>query len=314
MAIRSDETIVPPAAFRVCASWSPPLVRSELHNTVSAEFNRNNVAHLDEDIIIAPWAEKMKNAQAEAGGPAKLFNGTKFRLAEVRTTTTENGRQVQLCLGITDYRSSLGCCEGIAAYEQHAAGTNSPLESFLSQALGVEALVVTSDSYCVLFRRSQHVAEMAGWYCCPGGHPEPKNILRNESAMHMSLDEQAGWFERVTSDVVSRELYDSCVDEVVAELGISATALCHCGLVGIIQHAVTRKPDVISVIRTTMTSEEVRLQFDRREADETFESDEGSCVLVKLTPTSVREATLKYRITPASLACLELGMKALALE
>jgi hypothetical protein len=310
-----------PAAFHVRAAWSPPIVRSELISVVNIEFNRTVVPELDDTIIFLPWEEKIAKAKADAAGngisaPAKLFNGTKFRLADVHTdtATTISTRAVRLCLGITDYRTSLGCCEGISRYEQFAAATNAPLKSLLSQALGVEALLVTADDHCVLFRRSQHVAEMAGWYCCPGGHPEPKNILRKEASASMTLDEQANWFQHVASSVISREIFDACVDEVVAELGIAPTALRHCGLVGIIEHAGTRKPDVISVVRTTLTADKVAQQFNRRDAEETFESDEGSCVLVKLTPSGVTEAVGKHRITPASLACLELGMKALACE
>lgn len=304
-------------SFVVCASWNPPLMRGDIRSTVAVEHNRVAVPALDEDHIVRPWNAKIEALTASAavtGQPVKLFNGTKFRLAEVRSTSNNetHRRQVELLLGITDYRTSLGCCEGIAAYAEHAAASGlSLVEPLLSQALGVEALLVTSDNFCVLFRRSQHVADMPGWYCCPGGHPEPKNILKTSAVANMSLDEQADWFHCCTSDVIVREIFDSCVDEVVAELGIAYELLQHRGIVGIIQHATTRKPDVISLIGTSLTSTEVRQQFDRRDAEETFESDAGSCLLVKLTSDAIRDATTSYKITPASLACLELGLKAL---
>lgn len=299
--------------------------RHSLSIVVSARFNRIVVPELDAELIDKPWKQKMNEVEAlaAAGHPAKLFNGTKFRLDFVDCVEEDRSadRRVHLSLGITDYRTSLGCGEAVQAYRAHcssttcdqggAGGDRLSVERFLPQALGIESMVVTSDNYAVLFRRSKHVAEMPGWYCCPGGHPEPRNILSSEASSKMTLDEQASWFEKINSDIVGRELWDSAIDEVVAELGIAASSLRNIGLLGIVQHAITCKPDLISLVRTSLSSAEVKQQFDLRVAEESFESDEGSCLLLRVSKEDIDDAVSLRNITPASVACLRFGLAAI---
>lgn len=320
------------SAFKICAQWNHPLTAKDLTVTVRRDYNRILVDGIDERCIFIPWQEKVNAMEAAlaAGHPAKLFNGTKFRLHRILPAV--DGDKIQLQLGITDYRSSLGCVNHIAEYQaeaekrclvaphdnQHPPPPQlvSDVRPLLAQALGVEALLVTADGCAVLFRRSQYVAEMPGWYCCPGGHPEPKHVLKSSTSESMSLDEQADWFASVESAVVVRELMDSSVDEIVAELGLPVSALTNAGLVGIVEHGESFKPDLITLVRTSWTGKQVEERFNLREAEETFESDAGTCVVIPLTTTAqgLEDAIATYKITPASLACLQLGMNVLRVE
>jgi len=47
----------------------------------------------------------------------------------------------------------------------------------MSDALGVGALMESSDGQVVLMKRAEHLAEAPGLWDIPGGHPEPKVIV-----------------------------------------------------------------------------------------------------------------------------------------
>jgi len=47
----------------------------------------------------------------------------------------------------------------------------------MSDALGVGALMESSDGQVVLMKRAEHLAEAPGLWDIPGGHPEPKVII-----------------------------------------------------------------------------------------------------------------------------------------
>ena len=47
----------------------------------------------------------------------------------------------------------------------------------MSDALGVGAFLESSDGQVVLMKRGEHLAEAAGLWDIPGGHPEPQVLM-----------------------------------------------------------------------------------------------------------------------------------------
>lgn len=116
------------------------------------------------------WTQKRTNNPS-----VRLFNGMKFRLADSKSVVATS--TLTLSLGLSDYKSHVGTNVRPASAEQ-SQEEQSQEHPFLAHILGVEACVLTSDNYAVLFRRSQHVSDFAGFYCCPGGHAEPFRFFR----------------------------------------------------------------------------------------------------------------------------------------
>lgn len=211
-------------------------------------------------------------------------------------------------------------------------------ERYLANALGVEAMVITADNFAVLFRRSAFVAEYPGFYCCPGGHPEPSHILNVEAFTGTHAKGSAGaadqlkdnmmlqlaackWFKYVTSDVIVQELFSSVTDEVSAELGVPLGQCRNRGLMSIIRNAMTRKPDMCFLVTLECTATEVAFIFNKGTTREAFESQQGSLVLIDLsvvrTPAHVTRYVsdeFKNLITPASYAALLHGVQCLPLR
>lgn len=102
----------------------------------------------------------------------------------IKHQTDENGDwdlppTLILKLGLTCYKDYLGTnwsCRAAEFCQQGEAKFGDPL-ALLAQPLGVGAILCTADDKVVLIRRSQKVAEAAGFLDIPGGHPEPKVTL-----------------------------------------------------------------------------------------------------------------------------------------
>eukprot|EP00913_Durusdinium_trenchii_P030003 g28116.t1 len=91
----------------------------------------------------------------------------------------------------------------------------------------------------VLLRRSGAVGTHAGLYNGPSGHPEPKNL---------GLDDVLPDPSRELSEAVRRELFQSALDEVVAETGVAVETLSEPVLMGIMVDS-TQKPDALFFVR-----------------------------------------------------------------
>lgn len=129
------------------------------------------------------WTEKRsKNPNV------RLFNAMKFRLANSIADPTSSTLTLQL--GLSDYKSHVGTnARPRSTLQQQEEDDDDQVSRekcieilknenpFLAHALGVEACVFTCDDHIVLFRRSKHVSDFAGFYACPGGHAEPWRVL-----------------------------------------------------------------------------------------------------------------------------------------
>lgn len=272
---------------------------------VSAAFNRKRSGKLDE-MIESTWARRMQGNQ-------RMYNAPKFRLQ--RCCFEGNGELLKLSIGVTDYKDSTGTVEpdfiAAAVAESQQEDGNAETEKgseYLALALGVESLVVTDDNMCVLFRRSQHVAEYPGYLCFPGGHPEPLNCVKTEGnetdqpVSHGKLAEMLRTAQAEKGAVVA-ELFSSAVAEVVDEIGVPPEVVENLGLCGVIK-AMSRKPDLLFVVRIHMSSDEVAAIFSKGLAREQFES-EGQLLFVGTKEIGTLGPTMN--LTPPSQACVALG-------
>jgi len=84
--------------------------------------------------------------------------------------------QVIFNIGITSYKDFISTNWSPHATELSQLGLShhSNSQAYMSDALGVGSLVVTDDNQVILLKRSEHLAEAAGLWDIPGGHPEPK--------------------------------------------------------------------------------------------------------------------------------------------
>eukprot|EP00755_Sulcionema_specki_P039985 Sspe_Gene.113848::Locus_98624_Transcript_1_1_Confidence_1.000_Length_1008::g.113848::m.113848 len=261
-----------------------PDVRVKVGSRYNAATNPKVEKAVDEE-----W-ERRKRANPSA----KLFNGLKFRFHSI-----DDGA---LCLGLTDYKSYIGTHympdETFAECSKECTGV-------LSNALGVEAMVVTADGHAVLFRRSDKVAEYPGFYCLPGGHAEPGKVYEAVTGSPPPDDKTAvlevlGRNEGAVRD----EVIGSILDEVHEEIGVPRDSLAIDGVLGVVANTRTRgKPDVLFLVRCALPQSEVQRLYDAGHATEQYESDH-----LLFLPTADRgrlEAMVsENRVTPPSAAAL----------
>ena len=148
------------------AQATQTITRNKLKVKLSASYNRRALP----DAIME--AEIDKIWQRRMNENPKMWNGTKFRIDDV---VEENG-DVYFHLGITCYKDFIGTNWSPHAKDilQRGKSDFGNSHAYMSDALGVGALVETSDNHTILLKRSEHCGEAVGLYDIPGGHPEPK--------------------------------------------------------------------------------------------------------------------------------------------
>jgi hypothetical protein len=186
--------------------WRP----ADLQVIVDPAYCRRANPQIDA-LIDAEW-----EARRRAHPTVELFNALKFRLAHVEVAAPAADEcaatppPMTLHLGLTDYKSNVvtNVATASAALDRRD----------VADALGVEALVITSDDRVVLFRRSARVAECPGFYCCPGGHAEPSRVVAALRAFRTptvaGMPPPAAPFdaerERITDIVAARDIAAWC--------------------------------------------------------------------------------------------------------
>lgn len=101
-----------------------------------------------------------------------LYNESKFRLhsVDMKTNDSDNSEELILNLGLTDYKSFICTQQQNLSDEVRQYIT----EDHLSHPLGVGSVLITSDNYVVLIKRSSACIDSPHKYDIPGGHAEPR--------------------------------------------------------------------------------------------------------------------------------------------
>ena len=141
------------------------ITRDKLKVKLCASYNRKKMSGAMEAEIDKIWQVRVKENP-------RMWNGTKFRI----DSAYDGNGHVYFNLGITSYKDFIGTNWSPHAKDILQLGTSDfgNSHAHMSDALGVGALVETSDNHAILLKRSEHCGEAVGLYDIPGGHPEPK--------------------------------------------------------------------------------------------------------------------------------------------
>ena len=178
--------------FRADDGAGVPSGLGETEVEVDFGEQHDRVPHVSDDGIDEAWRRQLLSAP-------RTWDAPKFRLASVLVTSTAGGTTaggaerldrrdgraapaVLLRVGSTSYREHVGTCTSSRdaaarrALREDGLATFGSASAHLSDALGVEAALETSDGGLVLLRRAAGVVGSVGKFNGPSGHPEPELV------------------------------------------------------------------------------------------------------------------------------------------
>lgn len=178
--------------------------------------------------------------QLLAANKSHLFNGELFQFKKIAATP----QRLELALGHTCYRDQIYCNANTQTLlQEHGIAA-------LTRGLGVSAIVITSDDYLPLMRRSARAGEEPGKLDVFGGHAHPDQHLRHGRP----------------------DLFGAIAEEIATELNVPAHDLSSSLCCGLVENLKTHKPDLVFQIHVRPTREEImRTAPHALEADEVAE-------------------------------------------
>ena len=305
--------------FRADDGAGVPSGLGETEVEVDFGEQHDRVPHVSDDGIDEAWRRQLLSAP-------RTWDAPKFRLASVLVTSTAGGTTaggaerldrrdgraapaVLLRVGSTSYREHVGTCTSSRdaaarrALREDGLATFGSASAHLSDALGVEAAVETSDGGLVLLRRAAGVVGSVGKFNGPSGHPEPelvKTVSRRAApedkrrrAARRELpsgSDSSRTSSRTCDDLVREELFASVLREIAEETGVPSASLSPPRLVGAMRDGFG-KPDLLFRVATAFTSRQVVAAA--RRARDAWESD--AVVVVSATPPEGADARVDAR-------------------
>ena len=230
------------------------------------EFNRR--PHPEHDVKIEEiWREKLKS-------DVRLYNGMKFRLDKVSEDTRGDTPTVQLHIGLTCYKDfqCTNYCSDSKKLQADGMKDYMDKQSYMSDPLGVSAILVTADDKVVIQKRSNQVGEYCGMLDLPGGHPEPNNVPGWKQDYEGNMDSQEVFSSFSSCDIVD-EIFYSITQEVVAEINLPRGQLSEPQLVAIIRQTLSfGRPSAVFTLRaSSLYEDDVKRMFNEG-GEEQFES------------------------------------------
>ena len=194
--------------------------------------------------VESTWAELARQRQAD--GWSALFNASKFRLAGCRVVGGGreggggNGGTVRLVLEVwlTDYKTARGTNHhpDVARVQADGQAAHGDPGVYLSQKVGVSALLCTADGDLIFISRSvKGCADFQGYIDTPGGHPEPANaglVFPPAPSPDLSQDGEASALLRRQ---ICHEIFSSSAQEVADEVGVPLEKLAPPLLLGLVR-------------------------------------------------------------------------------
>ena len=305
--------------FRAYDGAGVPSGLGETEVEVDFGEQHDRVPHVSDDGIDEAWRRQLLSAP-------RTWDAPKFRLASVLVTSTAGGTTaggaerldrrdgraapaVLLRVGSTSYREHVGTCTSSRdaaarrALREDGLATFGSASAHLSDALGVEAALETSDGGLVLLRRAAGVVGSVGKFNGPSGHPEPelvKTVSRRTApedkrrrAARRELpsgSDSSRTSSRTCDDLVREELFASVLREIAEETGVPSASLSPPRLVGAMRDGFG-KPDLLFRVATAFTSRQVVAAA--RRARDAWESD--AVVVVSATPPEGADARVDAR-------------------
>lgn len=211
--------------------------------------------------------EEIEHNWAEAASKnPRLFDGSKFRL---HSATVKDGKVI-MKLGLTGYKEYLGTNllqeNRFRVLVEDGQKNHNDANAYLSNALGCEALLLTTDLQAVFLRRSGAVGSCCGEYNGPSGHPEPGQVGLPKDGNGVAFADCSDIGEKVCA-----QLFDSVVDEIHAETNIPLNSLSAPLLMGTMADS-RKKPDLLFFVTTSLDVDAVRACYNS-DPEEAWESD-----------------------------------------
>lgn len=266
------------------------ICESNTHVVINEKFNRRR-HHAHDQQINANWNKRVRENP-------KIFNGTKFRLSSVSLS----GNALSLDLGLTCYKDFLGTnwSENSKSLANDGVRDFQDSQAYMSDPLGVGAIVLTTDNKVMFLKRSKHCAEAPELWDVPGGHPEPQEIIGKIPLEEIKMS-------KLNDQRVVRELYDSILREVVDEVNVPISSLSQPNFIGVAQNiSAGKRPSSEFIISCSLSSTEVRDLYNKGSQEEAEESTHIQFVdretVLDLTPDTDMWSTL----APSAKGCIML--------
>mmetsp|Transcript_13705 Transcript_13705/g.43835 ORF Transcript_13705/g.43835 Transcript_13705/m.43835 type:complete len:372 (-) Transcript_13705:330-1445(-) len=199
---------------------------------------------------------------ARVSANPRLFNGTKFRLASVRSGEAGSESPLWLGIGLTDYRRFLGtnCAAKQSTYDELLAEgrtAHADERACIADPLGVGVILVTSDTKVILIERSHLTGEYQGFVDPPAGHCEPKRPGLDKDPEQGSPSDRSAAFRK--------ELFWSILDEIVCEVNIPVVHLSAPRLCAILrQQGPSRaRPNALFFVTCDLNEAEIRALYNQ---------------------------------------------------
>jgi len=206
---------------------------------VHGRFSREKVIIVDcdermmmtprlKELIEGVWTAKEKRVSRKTG---LIFPGDLCRL--IRYEQKED--TLELHLGRTHFKELLGTNLSHPVIQRLLG------EEYMSNGLGVRAVIRTADEKIIIGQRSEKVAEGAGYYHLCGGYIDPHKHLKGDRP----------------------DPYVSMTLHMEEELGIPRSAIRHLKCLGLVVDSDTLKPEVMFEAEIDLTFRKVLLNMDK---------------------------------------------------
>lgn len=264
----SGSTDVP---YRLLLACPTGLSRSQLFVDFNPRHDRKAHSNLKlEESIDEVWKQRI------LANPS-LYNALKFRYGGCTTLCQEGSIQETpncLCLGLTDYRMFIGTNLS-PTWEQYVAPVEDDVEQckHTSSPLGNGAIVETIDNFILVLERSHNVGEFPGHLVFPGGHSEPEELGISGHA----YDDDKTFRDNLNS-LISKEMFDGIIREVVEEIGVPALSLSDPIFIGISRRVMNVRPAAFFYIKCSLSSSDIQTLYSK--ARDGFESTQ-LCIVPK---------------------------------
>jgi len=183
------------------------ITEDQVEIDLKVEYNRNTSNPQIEKLLEEKW--KLKTAEN-----SRLYSQSKFRLHSLHSA----GGKLRMNVGLSSYKDF----NGTNLNEEVFKITDD--RSFISDIIGVNGVLRTSDGYIIITKRAEWVGEHPGMLDTPGGHPEPSAV---DPLYDLKINGQEV-FKNVADmdkEKVIKELFKSQQEEMELEFNIESKDL-----------------------------------------------------------------------------------------
>ncbi|KAK1264836.1 Nudix hydrolase 9 [Acorus gramineus] len=254
----------PPSApnYRLLVACPSGLSRAHVFVDFNEVYDRK--PHPDvrlEDSLSEIWNQRVQDNPS-------LYNGMKFRYGGYVLHNVDDSSSVSnicLQLGLTDYRTFVGTNLNPLWEKFLIASEDDTTEcQHTSSPLGNGAIIETIDKRILVLQRSYNVGEFPGHFVFPGGHSEPQEIGISSHKCGKDLS------SKHINEMVSEEMFDGIIREIVEEIGVPASSLTEPIFIGISRRELNVRPAAFFFCKCNLNSDEIQQLYSK--AQDGYES------------------------------------------